>query len=340
MRSKINLLIRLLVLGCLIPLTISTMVYAGFTTNYTRYVFSQGGFESQYNNGVYKYRVLGRFMLLQTYKVIKQYRIPTIGPQSLLILDKDGDPKFYSAYFYMNTVFLCLTSIILFFVLDGRHNLNFIMVDLPIISMALLMGITQYVVVPYDTLSYFFLTLATFLIYRQKQTLWNTLALCIVIILATLTRETSSLIVAFYTAVNYKTLLAKPKSLRINPTQMEWFIIIFSYISTYAGLRYIYIWGGEHTIYQNIRILENINDPLSLLSIMFFGSTAIIVSLTQSATKSLFVFYIASLPYILAILLIAIPWEIRLWTPIILLVLILKVKAGPEDEKRRQEFAT
>ncbi len=333
MRFYVNVLTRLLLLGCVIPLTISTMVYEGFTTNYTRYVFSQRGFESQYNEGIYKYRVLGKALLLKTYRVIKHYEIPTIKPQFLSLLDENADRKFYSAYFYMNTIFLCLTSIMLFFVLGGQKNLNFITVDLPIISMCFLMGITQYVVVPYDTLSYFFLALAAFFIISSRQTLWNTMALCFVVVSATLTRETSALILALYFAMNYRTILAKPTSLMINQTQRDFFLITICYISTYVGLRYVL--GGANVIYQDLRILENIN-PLSLLSIIFFGSFAILVSITESASKSVLVLYIVSLPYIISIVLIANPWEIRLWIPIILLVLILKVKAAQAHEITEQ----
>ena len=197
--------------------------------------------------------------------------------------------------------------------------------------MSLLMGITQYCIVPYDTLSYFFLALAAFLIIDGKQSSWNTLMLCFVIILATLTRETSSLILAFYAAINYNTIQAKPKSIKVNQAKREMLIIIICFAGTYVGLRYLL--RGENVIYQNLRILENIN-PLSLLSVMFFGSIAIIVSITQPVSRSILVFYIASLPYTVSILLIAEPWEIRLWIPIILLVLLLKIKAVQVNEKQ------
>jgi len=184
------------------------------------------------------------------------------------------------------------------------------------------MTITQYVVVPYDTLSYFFLSIAAFLILKNKQKVWEIIILSIVVILATLTRETASLILAFYFAFNYKEILKKTELFKINQKQRELLIITLCFLCTYFGLRFAL--GFENGIYKEITLI-NITNILSILSILFFVSIFILIVITKVKTKETFIFLLATLPYTLALLAISILWEIRLWVPVILLLLILKI---------------
>jgi len=327
MKTKTILFLRIFLLGCIFPIIVSNIVYTGFSTNYTVGVFSKRGFEYYYGNGIYKYRVLGNTMLLKTYDLIKRYNLPTFAPRSLNLLDYAGDPQFYSAYFYLNTFFLCLTSILLLIILGAHHkNMDFMMVDLPVLFMCFLIAIAQYVVVPYDTLSYFFLSIAVILIIYDNGTLWNLLGLCIIVILATLTRETAAFILSFYFAINYKTILTKPTTLKINQKQAILIIITACFIFTYIGLRWVF--GYDHAIYEAIVLSKNINRPDAILGMLFFVSIALIIFITKAVTKEISVFFVVTLPYVLFVLLFAEAWEIRLWTPPILLLIILKVRAS------------
>jgi hypothetical protein len=327
MKINIVLFLRLFLLGCIIPIIVSSIVYNGFTTNYTVSVFSKRGFEYQYQAGIYKYRVLGNTTLLKTYDLIKRYDLPTFTPRSLGLLDHAGDAQFYSAYFYMNTFFLCLTSMLLLIIMGAhRKNRDFMMVDLPVLFMCFLIGISQYVVVPYDTLSYFFLSTAVILIINDNGTLWNLLGLCIVIILATLTRETAAFILSFYFAINYKTILTPPTTLKINRKQSDLIVITVYFLSTYIGLRWVF--GYDHAIYEAFVLSKNLDRPDSMLGILFFISIALIIFITKAVQKEISVFFIVTFPYVLFIWLFADAWEIRLWTPLILLLVIMKVRAS------------
>jgi hypothetical protein len=327
MKNNMMFFLRLLLLGCIIPIIVSSIVYNGFTTNYTVSVFSKRGFEYQYQAGIYKYRVLGNTTLLKTYDLIKRYDLPTFAPRSLGLLDYAGDPQFYSAYFYMNTFFLCLTSMILLIILGGyRKNTDFMMVDLPVLFMCFLIGISQYVVVPYDTLSYFFLSIAVLLIINDNGTLWNLLGLCAIVILATLTRETAAFILSFYFAINYKTILTHPTTFKINQKQAVLIIMTACFALTYFGLRWVF--GYEHAIYEAFVLSKNLERPDSILGILFFMSISLIIFITKAVQQEISVFFILTLPYVLFIWLFADPWEIRLWTPLILLLIIMKVRAS------------
>jgi hypothetical protein len=325
---KIIYFTRLLLLGIIIPVIMSTMVYQGFSTNFTGKVFSKAGFEHQYENKIYKYRVLGRIALLKTYDLIKRYDIPTIAPKSLNLLDPDGDPQFYSAYYYMNTIFLCLTSLVLFFILGGNHSMDFITIDLPLLLTCFLIAITQYVVVPYDVLSYFLLTAAVFLINQRGQILGSRLTLCLVVILATLTRETATLILAYYFAVNYKAILSRQATFKLNWKQKELLILVFCFLCFYLGTRLFF--GFDEALYNTARRFNS----FSIMGILFFLSMSFLVLVTKFTSKEIFVLLMVSLPYTLPIFFVANPWEIRLWTPVIMLLIIMKVQAAQQDLNR------
>jgi hypothetical protein len=318
--------LKIILLGWIIPIIMSFVVYQGFSTNYSGRVFSEKSFRSQYEKGVFKYRVVGRYALLRTFDYIKQNSLPTVSPHSLKLLDENGDPQFYSAYFYLNTIFLCLTCTALFFVLGGANkNSSFMTLEIPILFLCFLMTITQYAVVPYDILSYFFLSTAVLLIIRKNQGLPIILTLGIIVILATLTRETAILILAFYFAHNYGLLLEKPVSVRLNDQQKAFIFISMCFILVYIGLRVVF--GYEHAMFE--AIMASSNDVFANAGILLLVSVSLLVLVTKPLTKEITAFFIASLAYILPVLLVANPSEIRLWTPLILLFTILKARAYP-----------
>jgi hypothetical protein len=65
-----------------------------------------------------------------------------------------------------------------------------------------------------------------------------------------------------------------------------------------------------------------------MLGILFFVSIALIIFITKAVQKEISVFFIVTFPYVLFIWLFADAWEIRLWTPLILLLIIMKARAS------------
>ena len=68
--------------------------------------------------GIYKYRVLGPFLLLKTHQALKSDAVPSIVKRCILLQfmpgllaarKPDADPFFYAAYVVQNTLFLILT---------------------------------------------------------------------------------------------------------------------------------------------------------------------------------------------------------------------------------------
>ena len=331
--KKLTRLIDFVFVTLLLPLLLSLVVYYGFFTNYTGGLFSETGFHRQYFDGIYKYRLLGRELLLGLHSLIADKTLfawifSRFEPRALYLFDSEGTTIFYGSYFLLNTFFLCLATMMLY-VLFARHLDEKLKPhrNLLILTAVLLMTITQYVVVPYDTLSYFFLILAILLILQKG---WASYILLLVVVtLATLTRETAVFILAFYVAVYYMPLLAKN---RLHWQKLAGLLIAFG--TTYFLLRLLI--NGNNAIFQKILLFRNVTNPSAIGGILLFAviSYALINHSHNFHNSLLFLFL--SAPYILMVIFVANPWEIRLWTPVWLVLLISGVIFIPDLSQHRQ----
>ena len=325
--KRIARLLDVLTLTIFLPLLLSLIVYYGFFTNYTGGLFSEAGFRRQYYDGVYQYRILGRELLLWLHAIIEpveliNYLFSRFEPKALYLFDSDGTTIFYGTYFLQNTFFLCLTMVLLY-ILFEQHLMreSKSSKNLLLLLAVLLMTVTQYVVVPYDTLSYFFLVVAIFLMLRQSWFAYG--ALLFVLILATITRETAVFVLVFFVTYNYKSILTKNRTTLI---KLGGLIVVF--LITYGLLRVIF-GGGNEAIFEQFRLLRNLTNPSSLASIiLLFVLSYTLISRTANIVYGL-LFLLLSIPYILMIIAIANPWEVRLWTPIWLGLLIIGQLSTP-----------
>ena len=67
-------------------------------------------FAAHYGQGIYRYRVLGPFLLLKTHQALMSDAIPPAVkqrffrlPPLIAVADKQADPCFYTAYVVLNT---------------------------------------------------------------------------------------------------------------------------------------------------------------------------------------------------------------------------------------------
>src|ERR1700760_1754523 len=101
----------LLIFTVLLSFTTSYITYFGFSITHGHNVFSKKSFESKYDRSVFKYRILSRFLLLELNDLLDN-KFPIGKPsRQVQYLDPEGTNHFYQAFFILNTVFLCLTSI-------------------------------------------------------------------------------------------------------------------------------------------------------------------------------------------------------------------------------------
>lgn len=315
-------MLRLLLLGILIPALLGIFTYVGFFTNYTTAVFSQAGFEQQYlHSSIYRFRVLGSHLLLWVYEHIKNLPLSDYAPYGLKSVDKNGYANFYYAYFLVNTAFLIATcSTLLIALLRYADKKDFLHIDLPVLFLALIMSFAQFVITPYDTLSYFFLALSFLPCMKSKPTWRDDLLLGITLILATLTRETAALTLAFYFTLHRKRIFAR----KITPEAIRLLCLTLLFLLTYWLLRWQL--GMEDATHRSFRLLLNFsNDPLPIIGALFFPAVLTLFFTDNDGKPYLKVFFWASLPYWFAMFCVAYPWEIRLWVPIFIVMTFIKL---------------
>jgi hypothetical protein len=322
-------IIRLVCLGFVIPLVLSMVVYFGFTSNYSAGVFSEAGFREQYEVGIYKYRVLGRLTLLEINTIIENSTFPAIAPRAMFLLDRNGSPVFYTAYFLNNTLFLCLACGVLLLLFEKLAPPRSVWVgDLLVALLCLLMAVTQYVVVPYDTMASFFLCLAFGLVIGEQKPA-RMILLGLVVVLGALTRETAALILAFYFAVHHRRLLARP--FRWSREHTALLFLAACFFSTYAGMRLAL--GPGNAVFEDVQLKDNLTSSFGLAGLLFFLALTAILLLNGPGCRESLLFLLASLPYLLFILITARLWEMRLWIPVFLSIVTLKVwRMGTEDQ--------
>jgi hypothetical protein len=328
MNSNVMLqVMRFLLLALILPAIFSFFVYYGFASNYTmRKVYSESGFRGQYENGIFRYRILGRAAVMATYDLINRYHLPAMGPKALRLLDPEASEALYTAYFIVNTVFMCLTCTVFFFVADrccGRNEQW--MVDLSLLLMMSLMALTQYVVVPYDLMSYCFLSVSILTILRERQNVATLALLISALVLCTMTRETALLIPAFYLAVNRRYITQRLSGWRLNWEQKVFALLILCLLLAAVCLRAYY--GTNHAVYQQITIARWFQFPPDVIGAVFFVSLLAVMLSSEPARSESLVFLLAAAPYILAIFVVASPWETRLFCPIFLCLTILKLRS-------------
>lgn len=288
-----SIVCRFFFLGFFLPLILCFIMYFGTTSNYTSGVFNSESFTEQFDHGIYKYRVLGKETLLWIKEAIDNGSLPNIQVSEAANADGNFDSAFYSAYFFNTPIFFILTSLTLCFVFKLYRVSVFEQADLPVMTLVLLIAITQYIIVPYDTLSYFLLALAMLLTTTENSTYTKAILLVIVTLLAAYTRETALLIISFYGAFHARKLLEKPFT-RLMRERIMFILLCLAFACVYIGLRLQL--GFEQGLLQDFRLLKSLN-PISMLGVIFVGGFLVSLFFTPQVSTEMKVFLPLSLPY-------------------------------------------
>lgn len=327
MKAKFHLFVIIIVF----PLIISVITHFGYISGYTEDVFSENSFTQQYDEGIYKYRVLSKYLLLETNKILSQTKLDDMDnmlSRNVKFFDESGKLSFYFSYFVINSIFFILSALIFYFIL--KKNIFYEDIDkisLSLIVYAVVIPIFQYVVVPYDYSSYFFnnLIILIFLNNIKNNKLSNSILLFIVVIIATLNRETSALAISLIATIALKERdnLIESLKLLLAPA--------LAFITTYIALR---LWFGFDTgLIHKFTLLLNLISPLNLFGI-FTGVLSVYLLFyfaNEKSLKRLLINYLLlSSPYIVVSLIGGITFEIRLWVPILLnlTIILLYYKRG------------
>lgn len=314
-------LCRFLAAAWAIPAVLSCAAYYGFASNYSLDKFSPALFHKHYDGGVYKYRVLGREITVAVADFIDSHRLPVRVPNLFRAMGEGGSPALYAAHFLVNTLFLCLACSVLFLLLlrllpPAQSHFSYLL----LLFFALLSAMTQYVITPYDSLSNCLFVCAAALILVPGGPARFALLLFLTM-LSTLTRESSALILSFYLAINAGSILVRRGPTR---NQLELATLVFAFLLPYLLLRFLL--GTKNAAYEEVVAAHMLHSPLSLLGLIFLLAFLFLFLADARNRKPCALFILASLPYLVPMLFVAYLWEIRLWVPVILGLMLIKIK--------------
>ena len=326
-RITASVILRYLVIGIILPFFIQYVFYFRFTGNYMINVFSEKNFTAFYGSNVFRYRVVGRNLHLWLYhklesnEKIKKLKENDTYDKRLTALDADADNTFYLTYFIVAAIFTILTALALLYLFDTAQLYELTEPRKIFITSALvlLIGFTQFVITPYDTIGYFLLVVTGLFFIKFLHTRhWAYMVLLnAAIIVATLNRESALVSLSFMAAVYFS-------YYGFNLRWIRFMIIpVACYLLTWVGLRLYFSNAGPGVVTEGLKFWRNLNifKASNMMGFLFAIITfyfVLNISDKPANRKLIWNFILMASPYILMIPVIGIMIEVRLWMPIIL----------------------
>lgn len=319
--------LQYLLVGLAAPFIFQYSVYYRFTPNYMANVFSQSSFNIWYGQSIFKYRVLGRWLVNTVYDwavqmpVFQQVKLGTFYNARLTALDAAADPLFYGCVCGVNTFFALCTSILFIWLLNSRYivPLSKGIQNLLVLCLSMLIAITQFVFTPYDVLAFFLLLLAavTIMIYVVKPRLWMMLAVSFIIGVGALNRETPMLSLSFLFA-----LLWFKHGFHVASFAKHLALPVLTYAGVWLGLRLV-LGVNDDAVTAKLQLFDNLYMPSfrNMTGLAFMGLVFYLLyqSALSAANRKLLNYYVlAALPYTISIVLVGIMVEFRLWIPFLI----------------------
>lgn len=303
----------------LLAFTVNSFVYFAFGNIYSSKILNYQSFQEQFHSGIYQYRILSGHFLVWIYDFLGTLNI-NYEVFKLKFLNPNSEPQMYLSFYILNTFFIILTAVMMTLIAENKRFITSDSEKILITSVGIfVIAITQFVIVPYDISSYFFLLLFIwiFLKYLENLNSKYLILLAIVLIVSTINRESSALSISFAATLLYAKFGLKKETI------IPIFILGITFLITYLGMRFI---NESFTTNDGSLLKENFTLPKNLLGILFwivFFAFTILISKDQKARKNILVFHLISLPYILMSFYTGILYEIRLYIPLFLTSLFL-----------------
>ena len=313
---RASLIVSLLV-AVAISMVTSRIIYFGFTPNYAADIFSPKAFNGRFDHDVYKYRVLCKYLLFAIDDWLGNSEPAGTAETRILINTRDGSERFYYAFYYLNTFFLALTTIMVVLLVRSREDYHFTKMEqnLLIFFVPVFIGLSEYVVCVYDVSSYFFqlLTIYILLKFYREEPVFSMVTLGILIVVSTLNRESSALSVSMLAVL----LLSRYGFKR----RILWSVLILAvcFLLTYVGLRF-WIVDPYHVHIRNHDVgkyLKTINLYGLLFWVIFFYLPMAIADSKENRFL-IGAFFLFGAPYVYTCLKDGVLWEVRLYIPLFL----------------------
>ena len=303
----------------LLAITVNSFVYFSFANTYSTSILNYQNFISQFHSGIYQYRILSGYFLIGIYDALGNLDID-YSIFKLKFLDENSEPRMYLALYLLNSFFTILSAMMLYFIgnlkeVNLKNSEKILYPTLAIFVIAL----SQFVLVPYDCSSYFFILLFAFVIlkYIGNQNKNYLVILSLELLVSTINRESSAISIALAASLLYLRYGFSKKM--IIPT----FVLIAVFSSVYLGVR---LFRGSFSTNDGMLLFQNFTEPKNLLGITF---SCILFSLCLSITenhlqrKAIYLFHFLAMPYLFMCFYTGIMYEIRLYIPLFLTSLVL-----------------
>lgn len=297
------------------------VAFFGFVTNYTTDVFSAAGLAQHYERSIFRFRVLGRWMLLELSALLERLPITYPVPRALTLMDPVASGATYWAYVLQHILCVGAGCSVLLCVLRRRQaERERGEPELLVAAIGAGFALSTYVVTPYDAPFFTCLCVAIALTLQVPPgRAW--LPLGLVTVVASSIRETGYFIPAFFFAVHHQEML------RRGPARRTFVLVGAAWVLTYAGLRVAF--GLQNSVYYAVQWSSNGRWTSVAGFTLLLGLLPLLLHGARNRHACLW-YLAASTPYVLFIAVFAEPWEIRLWVPVIAPLLVLRVvNLGP-----------
>jgi hypothetical protein len=307
----------------MLSMVVSKIVYFGFTPNYGADIFARKAFDAKFDHGGDRYRVLSKYLVYGADGLLGRSMKENGAEARIGAVTRGASERFYNAVYYVNTLFLALTSLMVVLLLNLDKSLKFsdTVKILLVFFVPVLLGLTQFTVHYYDLLSYFLELLILYVFLknidsRYGQTMTMVMGL---IVLSTLNRESAVVSVAMVALL----LLTRYGATR----RVVWSIVgmVGCWLVTYCVLRVVIGAGGPPP--KAAAITSNAFEPDMFMMGVIFWVLFIYLPFAIAATEEnkylIGGFFLFSLPYIISSLATGDLWAVRLYVPLFLGALFL-----------------
>ncbi|HXB34165.1 MAG TPA: hypothetical protein VNV35_12115 [Puia sp.] len=319
---KFNLFITS-VLVVMLSMVVSKIVYFGFTPNYGADIFARKAFDAKFDRGGHQYRVLSKYLVYGVDGLLGRSMQERGAENRVRAVTGGASERFYFAIYYVNALFLALTSLTVVLLLNLDKSLRFSDTEkvLLVFFVPVLLGLTQFTVHYYDLSSYFLELLILYVFLKNIASRYSqTMAMVIgLVVLATLNRESAEVSVAMVALL----LLTRFGATR----RVVWSIVgmVACWVVTYCVLRVVIGAGGPPP--KAAAITSNAFEPDMFMMGVIFWVLFIYLPFAIAATEEnkylIGGFFLFSLPYIIGSLATGDLWAVRLYVPLFLGALFL-----------------
>ena len=315
---KLNLFSKL-IFAALLAFTVNSFVYFSFGNTYSSKILNYTEFRQQFSSGIYQYRILSGYFLIWIYEFLSNLNID-YGIFKLKFFDGSAEPKMYLSFFLLNTFFLVLTSAVMVLIAETKNFVATSSEKILFTAVAVFtIGLSQFVIVPYDISSYFFLMLffLTLIRYTSKNSVIQLIFLGILMLISTLNRESSALSLSLTATLLYAKFGLKKGTL------IPVALLGITFLMAYFGMR---LMNESFTTNDGNLLIQNFSQPKNVLGLLFwlvFFVFSVLLAKDRKAVQNILIFHILSVPYIVMCFYAGIIYEIRLYTPLFLCALFL-----------------